>query len=273
MLTWCDGLSDVELDRLRAFHERHGRIGTLTAVHPPGRFGRLALSGDRVVAFQEKIEDPNEWINGAFFVFNPGVFDYIDGDATQFEREPLERLAADGELMAYRHEAFWQCMDTGKEVQVLNALWDSGRGTLEGVELRPMRVLLTGNEGYIGTILVPWLWARGYEVVGSGQRPVPRVHAAARSAPVPTIRKDIRDVEAGDLDGIDAVIHLAGLSNDPLGNLSAAADLRDQSRSDGAARRARQARRHPPLPLRLDAAASTAPPATTSSTRTAASIR
>jgi glucose-1-phosphate cytidylyltransferase len=126
MLTWCDGLADVRLNQLRSFHERHGRIGTLTAVHPPGRFGRLALSGERVVAFEEKIEDPNEWINGAFFAFNPRVFDYIDGDATQFEREPLERLASDGELMAYRHESFWQCMDTGKEVQALNDLWDSG---------------------------------------------------------------------------------------------------------------------------------------------------
>ena len=126
MLTWCDGLSDVRLNQLRAFHERHGRVGTLTAVHPPGRFGRLALSGERVVAFREKIEDPNEWINGAFFAFNPEVFDYIDGDATQFEREPLERLASDGELMAYRHESFWQCMDTGKEVQALNDLWNSG---------------------------------------------------------------------------------------------------------------------------------------------------
>jgi glucose-1-phosphate cytidylyltransferase len=126
MLTWCDGLADIRLDRLLEFHERNGRIGTLTAVHPPGRFGRLALSGDRVVSFQEKIEDSNEWINGAFFVFESAIFDYIDGDATEFERAPLERLASDGELMAYRHDAFWQCMDNGKEVQVLNALWDMG---------------------------------------------------------------------------------------------------------------------------------------------------
>jgi glucose-1-phosphate cytidylyltransferase len=126
MLTWCDGLSNVRLNQLRSFHERHGRIGTLTAVHPPGRFGRLALSGERVVSFKEKVEDPDEWINGAFFAFNHRVFDYIDGDATQFEREPLERLAGDGELMAYRHESFWQCMDTGKEVQALNDLWNRG---------------------------------------------------------------------------------------------------------------------------------------------------
>jgi glucose-1-phosphate cytidylyltransferase len=126
MLTWCDGLSNVRLDDLLAFHESHGRIGTLTAVHPPGRFGRLALSGDRVLSFKEKVEDPDEWINGAFFVFEPAIFDYIAGDSTEFEREPLTSLAADGELMAYRHEAFWQCMDTGKEVQALNALWETG---------------------------------------------------------------------------------------------------------------------------------------------------
>jgi glucose-1-phosphate cytidylyltransferase len=126
MLTWCDGLSDVDLNQLRDFHERHGRIGTLTAVHPPGRFGRLALSGNRIIAFQEKVQDQSEWINGAFFVFNVGIFDYIDGDSTQFEREPLERLAAEGELMAYRHESFWQCMDTRKEVQMLTELWYGG---------------------------------------------------------------------------------------------------------------------------------------------------
>jgi glucose-1-phosphate cytidylyltransferase len=126
MLTWCDGLADVDLGQLGAFHAAHGRIGTLTAIHPPARFGRITLSGDRIVAFQEKIVDPTEWINGAFFVFNADIFDYIDGDRTQFEHEPLARLAAAGELMAYRHEAFWQCMDTLKEAQFLNGLWAQG---------------------------------------------------------------------------------------------------------------------------------------------------
>jgi glucose-1-phosphate cytidylyltransferase len=126
MLTWCDGLADVDLHRLRAFHEGHGRIGTLTAVHPPGRFGRLALQGDQIAAFREKTVDPDEWINGAFFMFDPAIFDYIEGDATQFEQAPLERLAADGQLMAHRHEAFWQCMDTGKEVRTLNEIWAEG---------------------------------------------------------------------------------------------------------------------------------------------------
>ena len=127
MLTWCDGLADVDLDRLRSFHRGHGGLATLTAIHPPARFGRLTLAGDRISAFAEKTVDPAEWINGAFFVLDPGVFDFIAGDATQFEHEPLCGLARAGELMAYRHEAFWQCMDTLKEAQDLNALWQSGR--------------------------------------------------------------------------------------------------------------------------------------------------
>ena len=127
MLTWCDGLADVDLDRLYAFHRSHGGLATLTAIHPPARFGRITLDGERISAFQEKTIDPSEWINGAFFVLDPGVFDFIAGDHTQFEHEPLCGLAQAGELMAYRHEAFWQCMDTLKEAQDLNALWQSGR--------------------------------------------------------------------------------------------------------------------------------------------------
>jgi glucose-1-phosphate cytidylyltransferase len=127
MLTWCDGLADVDLDQLSTFHREHGGLATLTATHPPARFGRLTLDGDRIIAFEEKIVDPSEWINGAFFVLEPRVFEFIAGDATQFEHEPLARLAAAGELMAYRHESFWQCMDTLKEAQDLDALWRSDR--------------------------------------------------------------------------------------------------------------------------------------------------
>lgn len=127
MLTWCDGLADVDLDELLAFHRAHGRLATLTAIHPPGRFGRLALDGSRVASFSEKTIDPDEWINGAFFVLEPGVVDYIAGDDVQWERQPLERLAREGELMAYRHESFWQCMDTLKEAQSLGSLWHAGR--------------------------------------------------------------------------------------------------------------------------------------------------
>lgn len=126
MLTWCDGLADLDLDRLLAFHIGHGRLATLTAVHPPGRFGRLGLDGPRVRTFEEKTVAEDDWINGAFFVLEPEVLELIDGDASSFERDTLTRLAADGELMAYRHAGFWQCMDTQKEAKELNQLWRAG---------------------------------------------------------------------------------------------------------------------------------------------------
>lgn len=126
MLTWGDGVSNIDLDALLRFHRSHGRLATLTAVRPPARFGHLELDGDRIVEFTEKPQTSEGWINGAFFVLEPGVFDYVDGDATQWEREPLERLAADGQLMAYRHESFWQCMDTIRDKKLLEKLWVEG---------------------------------------------------------------------------------------------------------------------------------------------------
>ncbi len=127
MLTWGDGVSDVNLDDLLAFHRTHGKLATLTAVRPPARFGHLDLHGDRVATFTEKPQTSEGWINGAFFVLEPGVFDYIDGDMTQWEREPLERLARDGQLMAYKHNSFWQCMDTLRDKKLLETLWENGK--------------------------------------------------------------------------------------------------------------------------------------------------
>ena len=126
MITWGDGVSDVDLHALLDFHRAHGRLATLTAVRPPARFGHLEIEGAQVVEFSEKPQTGDGWINGAFFVLEPGVFDYIDGDATMFEREPLERLAKDGELMAYQHEGFWQCMDTLRDRKHLETLWSTG---------------------------------------------------------------------------------------------------------------------------------------------------
>jgi glucose-1-phosphate cytidylyltransferase len=111
---------------LLKFHRRHGRIATITAVRPPARFGRLELDGERVVRFDEKPLSGEAWINGAFFILERGVFDYIEGDDTLFEREPLERLASDGQLMAYQHNGFWQCMDTMRDKVRLESLWASG---------------------------------------------------------------------------------------------------------------------------------------------------
>jgi glucose-1-phosphate cytidylyltransferase len=127
LLTWGDGVADVDLRALLDFHRSHGRWVTMTAVRPPPRFGHLDLEGDRIIGFQEKPARAEGWINGAFFVCEPQVFDLIDGDDTQFEREPLQRLAAAGQLMAYRHDGFWQCMDTPRDKATLEQLWASGR--------------------------------------------------------------------------------------------------------------------------------------------------
>ena len=127
MLTWGDGVSTVNLDELLAFHRSHGKLATLTAVRPPARFGHLELDEDRITEFSEKPQTGEGWINGAFFVLEPGIFDYIEGDSTRFEREPLEALAADNQLMAYRHYGFWQCMDTLREKMLLDELWGTGQ--------------------------------------------------------------------------------------------------------------------------------------------------
>jgi glucose-1-phosphate cytidylyltransferase len=127
MLTWGDGVSDVNLPELLAFHRRHGKLATMTAVRPPARFGHLEFDGDQVIRFSEKPQTAEGWINGAYFVLEPGIFDYIDGDQTQWELEPLQRLSAEGQLMAYRHNSFWQCMDTLRDKLLLQGLWDSGK--------------------------------------------------------------------------------------------------------------------------------------------------
>jgi glucose-1-phosphate cytidylyltransferase len=127
MLTWGDGVSNINLHQLLKFHQSHGKLATLTAVRPAARYGHLDLDGCRIVRFSEKPQASEGWINGAFFVLQPEVLDYIDDDKTQFEKEPLEKLARDGQLMAFQHESFWQCMDTLRERQILQNLWESGR--------------------------------------------------------------------------------------------------------------------------------------------------
>ena len=126
MLTWGDGVSNVDLDKLLDFHKSHGKLATITAVRPPARYGRLDLDGAKVAHFAEKPQLSEGWINGAFFVLEPQVFDYIEGDDTSWEKGPLERLAQEGQLMAYRHDSFWQCMDTLREKVILEELWAAG---------------------------------------------------------------------------------------------------------------------------------------------------
>ena len=126
MLTWGDGVSDVNLRELLAFHRSHGKLVTVSAVRPPARFGHLVFTGDQVIKFSEKPHTAEGWINGGFFVVEPGIMDYIEGDQTQWEKGPMEKLALDGQLMAYKHESFWQCMDTLRDKILLQQLWDSG---------------------------------------------------------------------------------------------------------------------------------------------------
>lgn len=126
MCTYGDGLSDVDLGALLAFHEKHGRLATVTAVRPPARFGGLSLDGDVVREFTEKPQAEGAWINGGFFIFEPKVFDYLASDDSILEREPLEQLARDGQLMAFKHAGFFQPMDTVREREILENLWAKG---------------------------------------------------------------------------------------------------------------------------------------------------
>ncbi len=127
MVTYGDGVGDVDVARLVDFHRSHGKLCTITAVRPPARFGRVELRGNEVVRFGEKLQSEEGWINGGFMVLEPEVADYIQDDQTAFEAEPLGRLAEEGQLMAYLHEGFWQPMDTLRERQELESLWSSGR--------------------------------------------------------------------------------------------------------------------------------------------------
>lgn len=123
MLTYGDGVADIDLDALLAFHRSHGKMVTVSAVRPAARFGELELEGARVSSFKEKPQLHEGWINGGYFVIEPAFFDLIAGDSTFLEREPLERVAQAGELMAYRHDGFWHCMDTKRDHELLESLW------------------------------------------------------------------------------------------------------------------------------------------------------
>ena len=126
MATYGDGLSNVNISKLLEFHKSHGKLATLTAVRPPSRFGEINFVGDQVVGFTEKPQVGEGWINGGFFVLEPDVADYIEGDDMPFERYPLETLSKEGQLMAYKHDDFWQPMDMIREKQYLEELWQSG---------------------------------------------------------------------------------------------------------------------------------------------------
>lgn len=126
MLTYGDGVGNIDIKKLLEFHKSHGKYATLTAVQPSGRFGALHLERDKVKEFEEKPKGDGAWVNGGFFVLEPQIFDYIEGDETIWEKEPLENLAKDGQLMAYKHTGFWKPMDTLRDKRELELLWQSG---------------------------------------------------------------------------------------------------------------------------------------------------
>jgi glucose-1-phosphate cytidylyltransferase len=126
MVTYGDGVASIDLNALVAFHKRQGRLATVTAVRPPARFGGITFDGDLVSGFTEKPQAGEGWINGGYLVFEPGIFDYLTDDASSLEADALERLAADGQLAAYRHEGFWQCMDTLRDKRLLEEYWQAG---------------------------------------------------------------------------------------------------------------------------------------------------
>ncbi|MGQ0792554.1 MAG: glucose-1-phosphate cytidylyltransferase [Deltaproteobacteria bacterium] len=127
MATYGDGVADIDLGKLLKFHKSHGRIATVTAVRPPARYGGIIFDGDLVASFTEKPQTGEGWINGGFFVFEPRIFDYIEGDFSTLEIDVMERLVSDRELAAYRHDSFWQCMDTLRDKRLLESLWQEGR--------------------------------------------------------------------------------------------------------------------------------------------------
>jgi glucose-1-phosphate cytidylyltransferase len=126
MLTYGDGVCDVDINALVEFHKKNKKLATLTAVRPPARFGHLVFEGEQVIRFDEKPQVGEGWINGGFFVLQPEIVNYIESNSTYWEREPLEQLATENQLCAYKHEDFWQCMDTLRDVQLLQKLWQEG---------------------------------------------------------------------------------------------------------------------------------------------------
>tara|TARA_Y100001970_G_C14254343_1_gene874103 strand:- start:2747 stop:3514 length:768 start_codon:yes stop_codon:yes gene_type:complete len=126
MLTYGDGLSNINISELEAFHQSHNKLGTITAVRPIARFGELVINDNLVESFKEKPQVSMSWVNGGFFVFNPIIFDYIENDKTVLEAEPLEKAAREGNLMAFKHDGFWQCMDTKRDRDYLELLWENG---------------------------------------------------------------------------------------------------------------------------------------------------
>ena len=217
MLTYGDGVCDIDLNRLLEFHRQHGRAATVTAVHPPSRFGEMIFQDDDTVRFTEKPLMGEGWINGGFMVLEPSVLDLIDGDSTSLEGDVLEQLSQEGQLAAYRHDSFWQCVDTLRELRYLQALWESGESTVGDVGVARTfwsgrTVLVTGAAGLLGGWVSRALADADATVIGldiDWGRP----SAVEERSGVTRVAGDVRDGTAVERllgeRGVDTVIHLA----------------------------------------------------------------
>ncbi len=231
MLTYGDGVADIDLDALMHCHRNQSKLATVSAVRPPARFGEIGFSDDgvQVTRFEEKPQLGEGWINGGFFVLEPGIAEYITGDASVFEREPLERIAKDGQLVAYRHHGFWQCMDTLRDKRQLEALWQNWKRALEGDRMKSSfwcdrPTLVTGATGLLGSWLVPRLLDATANVVCIIRDWTPKSHLISGRVldEVTVIRGDICDrsmIERVLAEyEIDTVIHLAAQTIVPIAN-------------------------------------------------------
>ena len=187
LLTYGDGVANVDLEALLAFHQAHGKLVTMTAVRPNARFGELELNGTAVTNFQEKPQLHDGWVNGGFFVIEPEFFNLIEHDQIMLERQPMEKAAQSKQLMAFRHEGFWQCMDTKRDHQLLEDLWGESAPGAQIGKPNYMRILVTGGFGYLGANLSEYLSQEGHHVVLGSKRELkaPQLATPSRSSQDP----------------------------------------------------------------------------------------
>ena len=226
MVTYGDGVSDVDIGKLVEHHKGRGKIATLTAVIPEGKFGALKIDErEQVLNFSEKTDNKNRWVNGGFFVFEPKIFDHIEGDADILEKGPLPKLAQEEQLSAFKHYGFWEPMDKLYDQKKLEKTWQSGEAPWKVWDKEGYRkILITGNLGYVGPMVVrqlrsimPKAELIGFDI-GYFANNLLDSDAPPESLLNSQVYGDVRSFPEGLLTDVDAVVHLAAISNDPMGN-------------------------------------------------------